>query len=99
MTYQLPYRPPAAPQIIAPTPAKTLIACIDDSPLIGETITQILCPMGYEVLTILEPLQSIAALLERKPSLIFLDLVMPSTNGYELCTFYAKPLCFKIPRS
>jgi two-component system, chemotaxis family, response regulator PixG len=90
-----PYRQvvvPPPPESILP---KTLIACIDDSPLIGQIITQILQPAGYEVLTILNPLQGIAALLERKPSFIFLDLVMPNTNGYELCTFLRKTSAFQ----
>ena len=30
-------------------------------------------------------LRAIAMLLSRKPDLIFLDLVMPDTNGYEIC--------------
>jgi two-component system, chemotaxis family, response regulator PixG len=72
-----------------------LIACIDDSPIIGQALEQILKPCGYEVLTILNPLQGIANLLERKPNLIFLDLVMPNTNGYELCTFLRKTSAFQ----
>lgn len=81
-----------------PTPVYTnngLIACIDDSPIIGQALEKILQPYGYEVLTILNPLQGIANLLERKPDLIFLDLVMPNTNGYELCTFLRKTSAFQ----
>jgi two-component system, chemotaxis family, response regulator PixG len=78
-----------------PTSPKTLIACIDDNPSLGEAIAQILQPCGYEVLSILNPLQGISTLLERKPSLIFLDLIMPNTNGYELCTFLRKTSAFK----
>jgi CheY-like chemotaxis protein len=32
-----------------------------------------------------DPLRAIAILLARKPELIFLDLVMPNANGYEIC--------------
>ncbi|MBW4522689.1 MAG: response regulator [Scytolyngbya sp. HA4215-MV1] len=74
---------------------KGLIACIDDSPVIGQIMEQLLTPYGYEVLTILNPLQGIATLLERKPNLIFLDLVMPNTNGYELCSFLRKTSAFQ----
>jgi chemotaxis family two-component system response regulator PixG len=55
----------------------------------------ILQPQGYEVLSILNPLQGISILLERKPDLIFLDLVMPHTNGYELCAFLRKTTSFQ----
>jgi two-component system, chemotaxis family, response regulator PixG len=74
---------------------KFLIACIDDSPAIGQKMTQFLEPEGYEVLTITNPLQGISILLDRKPDLIFLDLVMPNTNGYELCTFLRKTSAFQ----
>lgn len=50
----------------------------------------LLQPLGYEVTTITNPLRAIATLLNSKPDLIFLDLVMPETNGYELCTLLRK---------
>jgi two-component system, chemotaxis family, response regulator PixG len=82
----------------APAPSrvrKGMIACIDDSPMIGEQIKEILQPFGYEVKVITNPLQGIATLLQDKPDLIFLDLVMPNTNGYELCTFLRKTSAFQ----
>ncbi len=81
----------------APTPTtqRGLIACIDDSPVIGQIMESILRPQGYEVMSILNPLQGISILLERKPDLIFLDLIMPHTNGYELCTFLRKTTAFQ----
>ncbi len=87
--------PKTAPKAMTSSKRKTLIACIDDSPAIGQKMTQILEPEGYEVLTITNPLQGISILLDRKPDLIFLDLVMPNTNGYELCTFLRKTSAFQ----
>ena len=75
--------------------SRGLIACIDDSPQIGLEMQRILEPLGFEVLTITEPLQSVSILLQRKPDLIFLDLIMPNTNGYELCTFLRKTTTFQ----
>ncbi|MFB2939420.1 response regulator [Aerosakkonemataceae cyanobacterium BLCC-F154] len=74
---------------------KGLIACIDDSPIIGQTVKQILQPLGYEVLSITNPLEGFVTLLDNKPDLIFLDLIMPHTNGYELCTFLRKTSVFQ----
>jgi two-component system, chemotaxis family, response regulator PixG len=90
-------KPPAVAQGSArPVQAsKGLIACIDDSPVIGKEMEAILRPLGYEVLSIIDPLQSISALIQKKPKLIFLDLVMPNTNGYELCSFFRKSAAFK----
>jgi two-component system, chemotaxis family, response regulator PixG len=82
----------AAP--VAPA-KKGVIACVDDSPMIGEQVREILEPFGYEVRSITNPLQGIATLLQDKPDLIFLDLVMPNTNGYELCTFLRKTSAFQ----
>jgi chemotaxis family two-component system response regulator PixG len=65
---------------------KPLIACIDDSEIVCETIKRILTPEGYRFLGIQDPLRAIAQVLSQPPDLIFLDLVMPSSNGYEICT-------------
>ena len=79
---------------VVQTPRK-LIACIDDSALILSVLKSILEPKGYDVLEISDPLHGIAKLLAHKPDLILLDLVMPSTNGYELCNFLRKTTVFQ----
>ncbi|MFB2968044.1 response regulator [Aerosakkonema sp. BLCC-F183] len=77
---------------------KPLIACIDDSPVIGKTLENLLSPSGYRVLNITNPLQQMTTLVKEKPDLIFLDLLMPDTNGYSLCTFLRKtPIFQKTP--
>lgn len=72
-----------------------LIACIDDSPLICETMNIILKKAGYRFLGITEPLKAIAKILASKPDMIFLDLVMPDTNGYEICGSLRKLSLFR----
>jgi chemotaxis family two-component system response regulator PixG len=62
-----------------------LIACVDDSPMICQTMEQVLTNAGYRFVGVNDPLRAIAVLLARKPDLIFLDLVMPNANGYEIC--------------
>ncbi|HEY9875988.1 MAG TPA: response regulator [Candidatus Obscuribacterales bacterium] len=89
---------PAAPAAAAATNAKKvkpLIACIDDSPAIGKAMERILTPAGYETIAITDPLKAASILLQRKPDMIFVDLVMPSTNGYELCAALRKTSIFK----
>ncbi|MEB3211805.1 MAG: response regulator [Leptolyngbyaceae bacterium] len=66
-------------------PQAPLIACVDDSPAVCKSMETILGKFGYRVVSIQDPLRAIATLLARKPDLIFLDLVMPNTNGYEIC--------------
>lgn len=75
-----------------------LIACIDDSPMIGQTLEKILIPAGYRLLKITEPLRQMSTLVKHKPDLIFLDLVMPDASGYNICSFLRKtPLFQKTP--
>jgi two-component system, chemotaxis family, response regulator PixG len=69
----------------ADKPQKPVIACIDDSRLICHLMTTILFNAGYRSVSINDPLKSINILLALKPDVIFLDLIMPNLNGYEVC--------------
>jgi chemotaxis family two-component system response regulator PixG len=75
--------------------AKPLIACIDDSPTVGQVLASMLIPAGYRVINIQEPLAGIATLIKYKPDLILLDLVMPDTSGYNLCHFLRRTPVFQ----
>lgn len=89
-----PIFPPSA--VIAPLSAEgPLIACVDDSPLVCQSMEKILKTAGYQFIAIQDSLRAIATLLARKPDLIFLDLVMPNTNGYEICTQLRKVSVFR----
>ena len=70
--------------------SRPLIACIDDSAMICETMNNILTKAGYRFAGITEPLKAIAQILALKPDLIFVDLMMPNTNGYEICASLKK---------
>lgn len=83
------------PKKIRPNPKAPLIACVDDSPLVCQTLEKILTAVGYRFLGVQDSMRAIAILLTRKPDLIFLDLVMPHTNGYEICTQLRKVSAFK----
>jgi chemotaxis family two-component system response regulator PixG len=80
---------PAAfkPQVLSGDFKRPLIACIDDSPVVAETLKKILEPAGYQVFGIQDPVQALAQIAKQKPDLIFLDLVMPNANGYTVCQF------------
>ena len=65
---------------------KFVVACVDDSPQVTQTMEGILRESGYDFIGINDPLRANATLLKAKPDLIFLDLIMPMTNGYEICT-------------
>jgi chemotaxis family two-component system response regulator PixG len=70
---------------IPPQSASPLVVYIDDSPIDGQIMNQILSRTGYRCILIEDSVKALLLLLEYKPDLIFLDLVMPVTNGYEIC--------------
>ena len=74
---------------------KITIACVDDSPLICQTMEKIITSAGYNFIGINDALRAIAMLLAKKPDLIFLDLIMPNANGYEICSQLRKLTFFK----
>lgn len=90
-----PISPPAVASQAAVPSSKSLIACVDDSPLICQSLEKILTTAGYQFVAIQDSLRAIAILLTRKPDLIFLDLVMPNTNGYEICSQLRKVSVFR----
>lgn len=91
-----PVSPPASKAPATPAkPTGPLIACIDDSPLVCQTMEALLTAAGYRFVGVNDGLRAFAVLLAHKPDAIFLDLVMPNTNGYEICTKLRKLDCFR----
>ena len=64
---------------------RPLIACVDDSPMVSHMMEQIVSLAGYRYLGINRSHEAIDILLDTHPDLIFLDVVMPQVNGYDLC--------------
>ncbi|MBT9317427.1 response regulator [Leptothoe spongobia] len=62
-----------------------VITYIDDNPVDSQSMAEIFQGSGYRYVNIADPLKALPKLIELKPQLIFLDLVMPVVNGYELC--------------
>ena len=67
------------------TQKSPLIACVDDSLLIYQSLERILSAHGYRSYGIQDPLKIMPSLIRNKPNFIFLDLLMPIVNGYEVC--------------
>lgn len=63
-----------------------LIFCIDDSPFVCDRLEQIFLQEGYQFISVMDSLKAIPIAIAKKPELIFLDLVMPNANGYEICS-------------
>lgn len=76
-------------------PAKPLVVYIEDHQADSLAMAKIVQNKGYSYANIVHPLQALPKLLELKPKLIFLDLVMPLVNGYELCAQIRRMSVFK----
>ena len=66
-------------------PLKPLIACIDDSLQVCQILGNIITSNNMRFIKIQDAVQALPILIENKPDLIFLDLMMPVVNGYEVC--------------
>jgi DNA-binding response OmpR family regulator len=58
---------------------------VDDEPSIVRPLMFILKKNGYEVLTASNGEEGLKVARAEKPDLIFLDVMMPKKNGYQVC--------------
>ena len=61
------------------------IMVVDDDPNLTRSVTFILQKEGYQVDVATNGEEAMAKIRQSKPSLIFLDVMMPKKNGYEVC--------------
>lgn len=74
---------------------KELAVYIEDSQADSQAMANIIQENGYQYANIIDSLHALPQLLELKPQIIFLDLVMPVVNGYELCAQIRRISTFK----
>jgi two-component system, chemotaxis family, response regulator PixG len=81
------------PRIISTTNTKQpsnknvpLVACVDDSPQVCKMLEDIMTSHGLRFIKIQDAVQALPIIIQEKPDLIFLDLIMPIASGYEVCT-------------
>jgi DNA-binding response OmpR family regulator len=67
------------------TPFDQPILVIDDEPYILRALSYLLTREGYRVETASNGEEGLARVQELKPPLVFLDIMMPRMNGYEVC--------------
>ncbi|WYL98520.1 MAG: response regulator [Gloeotrichia echinulata DVL01] len=66
-------------------PHPPLVACVDDSLQMCEILGRIMVGNGLRFIKVQDSVQALPTLIQNQPDLIFLDLIMPVTNGYEIC--------------
>jgi CheY-like chemotaxis protein len=63
----------------------TKVLIVDDEPYLIEALKYILKKEGYQVSTAVDGVDALQKIAENKPDVMFLDIMMPRKNGYELC--------------
>jgi DNA-binding response OmpR family regulator len=61
------------------------ILLVDDEPYILRSLSYLLTREGYAVTTASNGEEGLARLRAVRPGLVFLDIMMPRMNGYEVC--------------
>jgi two-component system alkaline phosphatase synthesis response regulator PhoP len=61
------------------------IMIVDDEPHVIKSLTFVLTKAGYDVSSAVNGEDAIAKIQQAKPNLMFLDVMMPEKNGYEVC--------------
>ena len=61
------------------------IMVIDDSRTIRRTAETLLNNAGYDVVTAQDGFEALAKIVDHRPDLIFMDIMMPRLDGYQTC--------------
>ena len=64
---------------------QTKILVIDDDPDLHSVVKKILEPKPYEVISALDGDEGLRKVVEERPDLIILDVIMPGKHGFEVC--------------
>jgi DNA-binding response OmpR family regulator len=65
--------------------SKKYVLIVDDDPDLVETVSMLLESKGYEVGKAYDGIEGEAAIKERRPDVLVLDVMMPRKDGYTLC--------------
>jgi two-component system, OmpR family, alkaline phosphatase synthesis response regulator PhoP len=64
--------------------AKTILV-VDDEPFILRALTFVLNREGYRTISASNGEEALARIREERPALVFLDVMMPRKDGFEVC--------------
>lgn len=68
-----------------PATGEKKILVVDDEPNVIKSLTFVLSKEGYDVSSAVNGEDAMAKIRQSKPNLMFLDVMMPKKNGYEVC--------------
>ncbi len=71
------------------------VVVIDDSKTIRRTAETLLKKAGCQVITATDGFESLSKVMEAKPDIIFVDIMMPRLDGYQTCALIKNNPGFK----
>ncbi len=71
------------------------VVVIDDSKTIRRTAETLLKKAGCQVITATDGFESLSKVMEAKPDIIFVDIMMPRLDGYQTCALIKNNPSFK----
>lgn len=71
------------------------VMVIDDSKTIRRTAETLLKKAGCEVVTAEDGFEALSKIVDQKPDLIFVDIMMPRLDGYQTCALIKNNSTFK----
>ena len=66
-------------------PKQTRILLIDDDKDVHAVVKKILEPKSYEVISAYDGFEGLRKVVEERPDLIILDVIMPGKHGFDVC--------------
>lgn len=66
-------------------PSKSRILVADDEPYLVRSLTFVLNKEGYDTSVARDGEEALERIREAKPDLMFLDIMMPKKDGYQVC--------------
>lgn len=71
------------------------VMVIDDSLTIRRTAETLLAGEGYTVITAEDGFEALAKIIDHRPAIIFLDVMMPRLDGYQTCAIIKSNRLFR----
>jgi DNA-binding response OmpR family regulator len=76
-------------------PTKSIVALIEDDPLIAEMYTTKFTKEGYDIKHAADGAAGLDLVKKEKPDIILLDIIMPKMDGFQVLTELRKEAAFK----
>ncbi|MGF1539197.1 MAG: DUF4388 domain-containing protein [Pleurocapsa sp.] len=78
-----------------PHPKQPLVAYIESNSIVCQIMKKIVTGAGYNFISQHDPLSAIAILLDNQPDIIFINLELTQSSGYDLCSQLRQLPCFQ----